>query len=392
MISDAGTTPRAADRRSPLETAGAFFASLDKLQLGMTVFLCVVGLVFIRSTGIQLDRGPRAFWFQLLWMAAGGAAYIGCSLVDPRSRRVRTAVLLAYPLAVLLLLLVLHPRIGIKAGGAYRWLGVGALRIQPSEFAKLGLILALSALLTTTIFNVNRLKGIAAAAVLTLLTFELIRREPDLGSATVCLPVALAIIFCAGMKRRYIICGAVAAALLGGAVALNETVGSKPFLTKYQRARINTFLHPDADRTGSGYNAYQAKLAVGSGGLTGKGIGSGTQTPLGYMPSSVSNNDFIFSVIAEETGFFGALVLICGYMLLVYAILRTAFVVEDDFGRSLCVGVATLFFTHMFINIGMNIGVMPVTGLPLPLVSYGGSFTVVALAALGMVQAVHRHR
>lgn len=392
MISGNGTTRRAAGTKSPLGKALSFVSSLDMLQVGMVLFLSVVGLVFIHSTGVQAGRGTASFWRQLFWLTAGLAVYVGCALADPRSRRVKTFAFLFYPLTMLLLAAVLVPGVGVRAGGASRWLGFGMLRIQPSEFAKLGLILALATLFSGISFDVNRPWSILAGIALTLIPFLLIVIEPDLGSALVCLPIYLAILFCAGLKWRYLVCGVIVVAALGGAFALNETMGPRPLLSKYQRARITTFLDPDADRTGAGFNARQAKLAVGSGGLTGKGIGEGTQNTLGFLPQSVANNDFIFSVIAEETGFFGALALICGYLLLVYSILRTAFVTEDAFGRSLCVGVATLLFTHMFINIGMSIGVTPVTGLPLPLVSRGGSFTVVALAALGLVQAVHRYR
>ena len=392
MISDTGTQHRAAAPQSPLEKVGAFLASLDKLQLGMALFLCAVGLVFIHSTGMQAGRGAASFWRQLFWMGAGLAVYILCAIPDPRKTRFKVMAFLVYPVTVVLLVLLLIPHVGVKAGGAYRWLGVGTLRIQPSEFAKLGMILALSVLFSGMMFNVNSLGGILSGAVLTLIPFFLIAVEPDLGSALVCLPVYLAILFCGGLKWRYIVCGIFAVALIGSAVVLNETMRFRPLLTNYQRARINTFLNPDHDRAGAGFNAHQAKLAVGSGGLTGKGIGAGTQNTLGFLPQSVANNDFIFSVIAEETGFYGSLMLLCGYMLLFYSILRTAFMTEDPFGRSLCVGVATLFFTHMFINIGMSIGVMPVTGLPLPLVSRGGSFIVVSFAALGLVQAVHRRR
>ena len=392
MLPGSGTPQSADAADSPLRRLFAFIASLDKLQLGMVLFLSAVGLVFIYSTGMQAGRGEASFRRQLFWLAVGAAGYFLCAVPDPRKDRVRVLASLIYPAAVLLLIPVLIPGIGIRAGGASRWLGVGALRIQPSEFAKLGLILALSSLFSGMMFDAGTLRGVGAALTLTLIPFLLIAVEPDLGSALVCLPVALAIVFCAGLKWRHILCGAFILALLGSAAVLNETMRFRPLLTKYQRARIDTFLNPELDRAGAGFNAHQAKLAVGSGGLTGKGVGEGTQNTLGFLPQSVANNDFIFSVIAEETGFFGALALLSGYALLLYSMLRTAFMCGDVFGRSLCVGVATLFFTHMFINIGMSIGVMPVTGLPLPLVSRGGSFTVVALCALGMVQGVYRHR
>ena len=370
----------------------AFAASLDKLQLGAVLFLSGVGLVFIYSTGMQAGDGAYFFRRQLLWLAVGMAAYFGCALPDLSRRRYRVIAVIVYMVTVALLILVLIPGIGIRVYGATRWLGAGPLRIQPSEFAKLGLILALSSLFSSMLFRIDRFGGPLAGAVVMLIPAALIVVEPDLGSAIVCVPVFLAVLFCAGLKWRHILIGVLAAALLTSAAVLNETMRISPLLSNYQRARIRTFLNPEYDRSGAGYNAYQAKLAVGSGGVTGKGIGEGTQNTLGFLPQTVANNDFIFSVIAEETGFFGALALICAYILLLYSILRTAFLTEDAFGRSLCVGASAMFFTHMFINIGMSVGVMPITGLSLPLVSRGGSFTVVSLALLGMVQAVHRHR
>ncbi len=368
----------------------AFVASLDKLQFGAALFLSCVGLLFIYSTGMQAGDGAHFFRRQLVWLAVGGAAYFGCAVPDLSLRRYRVLAAVVYAATIVMLVLVLIPGVGIRVYGATRWLGAGPLRIQPSEFAKLGLILALASLFSSMLFRIDRLGGPLAGALVTLIPAALIVVEPDLGSAIVCIPVFLAILFCAGLKWRFILIGVLAAALLASAVILNETMRFRPMLTNYQRARIRTFLNPEYARSGAGYNAYQAKLAVGSGGLTGKGIGEGTQNTLGFLPQTVANNDFIFSVIAEETGFFGALALICAYILLLYSILRTAFMTEDVFGRSLCVGAAAMFFTHMFINIGMSVGVMPITGLSLPLVSRGGSFTVVSLAMLGLVQAVHR--
>ena len=394
MILGTGTPRRAADAKS-MSTLGrilTFLASLDKLQLGMVLFLSAVGLIFVYWIGVEAERGTESFHRHLFWLVIGLAVYVLCALPDPRRSRIRILAFFVYPVTVLLLIPVLIPGVGLSVNGARRWLGFGLLRIQPSEFSKLGLILALSALFSGTIFDVNRPSGFLTAAGLTLLPFALIVAEPDLGSALVCIPIFLAILFCAGLKWRYLLCGIALVALVGGAAVFSEKVVGRSLLSNYQKSRIDTFLHPDADPTGAGYNVRQAKLAVGSGGVTGKGIGKGVQHPLGYLAKTVANNDFIFSVIAEETGFLGALALLSAYALLFYSVLRTAFVTEETFGRSLCVGVAALLFTHMFINIGMNIGVMPVTGLPLPLVSRGGSFTVVALAALGMVQAVHRHR
>ena len=376
---------------SLLERLRRFISSLDKINLLTVLFLSTIGLVFIYSTGIQAGYGAQFFHRQLIWLAVGFTAYILCAVPDPRRSGYRVIAVLLYLGSLVTLGAVLIPGVGIRVYGSTRWIGIGSLRIQPSEFAKMALILALAAVFSSREFRINRLSGILTGGVITALPFALIVVEPDLGSALVCVPVFLAALFCAGLKWRWILIGALAALCICGAAILNETMRIKPLLSDYQRNRILTFLDPERDRAGSGYNAYQAKLAVGSGGLTGKGIGSGTQNTLGFLPQTVANNDFIFSVIAEETGFFGALTLIVGYMLLFYSLLRTAFAADGLFGRLLCTGTAAMLFTHVFVNIGMSIGITPITGLSLPLVSRGGSFTVITLALLGMAQAVRRN-
>ena len=376
---------------SLVERFRRFISSLDKTNLLTVLFLCATGLVFIYSTGIQAGYGAFFFRRQLIWLAVGFAVYFLCAAPDPRRPKYRVTAILLYLGSLVLLGAVLIPKVGIRVYGATRWIGFGSLRIQPSEFAKMALILALAAVFSSREFRIDRLSGILIGGVITGIPFALIVVEPDLGSALVCIPVFIAGLFCAGLKWRWIVVGILATVFLLGAAVLNETMRIKPLLSKYQRNRILTFLDPERDRAGSGYNAYQAKLAVGSGGLTGKGIGRGTQNTLGFLPQTVANNDFIFSVIAEETGFFGALALITGYMLLFYSLLRTAFAADGVFGRLLCVGTAAMLFTHVFVNIGMSIGITPITGLSLPLVSRGGSFTVITLALLGMAQAVHRH-
>ena len=201
--------------------------------------------------------------------------------------------------------------IGVKVYGATRWLSIAPLgmRLQPSEFCKLALVMVLSAMFASPKIKVNRLPCLLLGAGTVALPFVLIVREPDLGSALILLPIYLAILFTAGLIWRYILLAGVAISILGGAVELNEAMQFRPMLKEYQRDRIRVFLNPELDSTDTGYNSYQARLAGGSGGLTGKGIGEGTQNTLGFLPQTVSNNDFIFSVIAEEVGFLGCLLL-----------------------------------------------------------------------------------
>ena len=382
--SRSGFRPRLAD----------FASGIDFIQIGALLFLIGTGLLFIYSTGAQIggDHAASFFFRQLRWIGAGGILWLFCSLIDYRKIQYRILAVLFYLVTIVLLVLVFF--IGVKVYGATRWLSIAPLgmRLQPSEFCKLALVMVLSAMFASPMFKVNRLPCLLLGAGTVALPFVLIVREPDLGSALILLPIYLAILFTAGLKWRYILLAGVAISILGGAVVLNEAMQFRPMLKEYQRDRIRVFLNPELDRTDTGYNSYQARLAVGSGGLTGKGIGEGTQNTLGFLPQTVSNNDFIFSVIAEEVGFLGCLLLLAAYLALFYSIIRTAFLTVDPFGRYLAVGIAGIFFTHCFINIGMSIGLAPVTGLSLPFVSYGGSFMLMGLAACGLLQSVYRYR
>lgn len=382
--SRSGFRPRLAD----------FASGIDFIQIGALLCLIGTGLLFIYSTGAQIggDHAASFFFRQLRWIGAGGILWLFCSLIDYRKIQYRILAVLFYLVTIVLLVLVFF--IGVKVYGATRWLSIAPLgmRLQPSEFCKLALVMVLSAMFASPMFKVNRLPCLLLGAGTVALPFVLIVREPDLGSALILLPIYLAILFTAGLKWRYILLAGVAISILGGAVVLNEAMQFRPMLKEYQRDRIRVFLNPELDRTDTGYNSYQARLAVGSGGLTGKGIGEGTQNTLGFLPQTVSNNDFIFSVIAEEVGFLGCLLLLAAYLALFYSIIRTAFLTVDPFGRYLAVGIAGIFFTHCFINIGMSIGLTPVTGLSLPFVSYGGSFFLMLMAACGLIQSVYRHR
>ena len=382
--SRSGFRPRLAD----------FASGIDFIQIGALLCLIGTGLLFIYSTGAQIggDHAASFFFRQLRWIGAGGILWLFCSLIDYRKIQYRILAVLFYLVTSVLLVLVFF--IGVKVYGATRWLSIAPLgmRLQPSEFCKLALVMVLSAMFASPMFKVNRLPCLLLGAGTVALPFVLIVREPDLGSALILLPIYLAILFTAGLKWRYILLAGVAISILGGAVVLNEAMQFRPMLKEYQRDRIRVFLNPELDRTDTGYNSYQARLAVGSGGLTGKGIGEGTQNTLGFLPQTVSNNDFIFSVIAEEVGFLGCLLLLAAYLALFYSIIRTAFLTVDPFGRYLAVGIAGIFFTHCFINIGMSIGLAPVTGLSLPFVSYGGSFMLMGLAACGLLQSVYRYR
>ncbi|MDD5728435.1 MAG: rod shape-determining protein RodA, partial [Victivallales bacterium] len=365
---------------------------LDFMQISAVSCLLVIGIIFIYSTGQQAGTPAalNAWWRQLQWIAVSIPVWILFTVID--YRRLKPLTVIFYLLSLILLIAVLF--LGPKINGARRWLFLGPLkfRMQPSELSKLSLILYLSALLSSRGFEPNRLRNLLITAAIILLPFMLTVVEPDLGSSLILLPSGALIVFAAGLRWRYIIIVTAAILLALGAEIANEAYEVYPLLKNYQKERVLTFLDPERDLNNRGYHQFQAKLAVGSGGMYGKGIGQGTQNTLGYLPQSVSNNDFIFSVIAEETGFSGCLVLVLLYLMLMFSLLRTAFLTPDPFGRYIAVGISGMFLTHSFINMGMSAGLTPVTGLPLPFVSYGGSFVMSAMCGLGICQSIYRQR
>jgi rod shape determining protein RodA len=309
---------------------------------------------------------------------------------------------------------VLIPHIGSMRFGARRWIDFGPFQFQPSEFAKLAFILAAANFLSRPPEELREPMIFWKGIGLLMLPFALILKEPDLGSALVLLPTGLMMMFVAGTPKRYLLkliggVGLLAILFLADVLFVPPGWWQIP-MESYQRDRLMVyfgrdythFAPPDAtpaelqrlhqQQLDDEYNVRQALISVGSGGLTGKGWRHGTQNALGYLPRAVAHNDFIFSVIAEEEGFVGSVIVLTLYAVILFAGLRIAGRARDRLGKIVAVGVVTLIFSHVFINIGMNIRIMPVTGVPLPLLSYGGSSVLCSLIALGILQNVHIHR
>ena len=392
----------------------AFIASFDWIQITALLFLLSTGLVFIYSTGVQVGTPAAALSFQkqlTQWIPLGAVLWLICSLQDYRKFHFKLGSICLFLLTTVTLLLVL--KIGSVSYGARRWLMLGSFRFQPSEFSKLSLILVLALLFSVPRFSGAKWLGIFFSGVLMLIPAFLIYREPDLGGTLILFPITGAMLLVSGLKWRWLLLVIVTAGVLffglralvladdpapaGQHTAVvakvskgEEKTKSRSLLKPYQKKRLRVFFKPNEDISNSGHNVYQSRLAVGAGGVWGKGIGNGTQNAWGYLPQTVSNNDFIFSVIAEETGFMGCLLLLAGYVVFFYSIFRTAFK-APPFGRMIAVGMGTMFFCHTYINIGMCIGLAPVTGLPLPFVSYGGSFFLMGMICMGILQSVYRH-
>lgn len=375
---------------------------LNWTLLGATVVLVTVGILFVKSAcSARETEELRSLWVGQLGFAALGAALMGALAFWDYRKWTRLAPWV-YAGMLAALVLVLIPGIGVERMGARRWL----FGLQPSEPAKLAVIVMLAWLLGRGHEWLRGARGLLTCGALAAVPAALILAEPDLGTALVLGPTVLAMLFAARVSPRLLGVGVLMLALGAGyevtmvRTALAEGVPPERSerllrwtgLREHQVKRVETFLYPMRDRRGSGYNAYQSEVAVGSGGAWGKGYGKGVQHRLGYLPAKVSVNDFIFPVVAEETGFAGAAVLIGLYFV---GILVPGFAVglrcQDDTGRLLCVGVVALLFCHVFINIGMTVRIVPITGLPLPFVSQGGTFMLVMMMAMGTLQSVAIH-
>ncbi len=388
---------------------------VDRLQIGAILGLMIVGAVFVYSATMVSESAAAADWYrqswirQIVWYALGAGLGSAVCLLDYRTLARWSYVL--YWGAILLLFAVLIPGIGSVRFGARRWFDLGFFQFQPSEFAKLAFILAQANFLSRPPDELRQGTNFLRALGLLALPFLLIMKEPDLGSALVLLPAGLAMMFVAGVPKKYLLRLAGVVGLLG-ALFLVDVLFAPPHwqikLEDYQRRRLLVFFGispaPPAhaskvdlerlrrQRFDDSHNVRQALISVGSGGLTGKGWRQGTQNALGYLPRAVAHNDFIFSVIAEEQGFVGSVVVLTLYGLVLFCGIRIAGQARDRLGKTMAIGVVALLFSHVFINIGMNIKLMPVTGVPLPLLSYGGSSVLSSLIAIGMLQNIYIYR
>ena len=363
---------------------GRFFARFDLMQIIPLALLLTIGMFFVHSTGQQVGgHHVELFNRQCVYLAAGVVLWFIFVMVD--YRWIGVFSLLFYPAVIAVLVLVLI--YGPVRNNTRRWIDIGPFSLQPSELGKMAVLFSVAWLASfKKVVNINRIRWIGLVLLLTVIPFLLICKEPDLGTAIVLIPLAAAILFAANLHWIYILF--IAVFCIGGPLIAYHS----PILKSYQKKRIDMFLNPESERFGGGWNVIQAEIAVGTGGMTGKGYRNGTHTMLGYLPPKVADSDFIFPVIAEETGFAGTFSLILLYGLLFFSILRTALLAPDLFGRYLCVGIAAILMTHVFINIGMCIRLVPVTGLPLPFISYGGTFLVAMLCYLGIAQSVYAHR
>ena len=367
--------------------AGVLRAGTARYVRNFNWFLAVAGLLValtgilcIRSAGLHAPDATGEFRKQILYLVLGVAAMLAISRVDYRTWQ-RWAPGL-YAVNLLLLLFIL--RGGHSAMGAQRWISLGPLgTFQPSEPAKLVIAIALAAVLCRGTYE--NLQEIYKPLLVVAVPALLILKQPDLGTSLVLVAIMTAELFFALPKL-----GDFGIYALGMLVVAAAALGTSAVLKPFQRARLFVFLNPKADPQGAGYNLNQSKIAVGNGEWFGRGLYHGTQTQLNFVPEH--SRDFIFTVLAEEWGFAGALTLLALYAALLYGGVRTMLAARDRFGFLLAAGLVGMLFFHVLVNLGMTIGIMPITGIPLPFMSYGGSAMLTDFIALGILLNIYSQR
>jgi rod shape determining protein RodA len=408
-------------------------SEFDFFLLFLSATLWIIGLFLVYSATHIYDSGPlvHSTRNQIVWVALGLLTILIVTSIPTRVYYSLSYVL--YGLSLLLLLYGVFT--GVISKGAERWIAIGGLRLQPAEFAKIGLVLALARYLSTKTLSLERITSFIVPCVLIFVPFVLIIKQPDLGSALIMAAISLPIFYWAGLTILEIffltsplLSLALSAVplilaftskappgigeaipwgiffivlcvilyltrppmfLLVSVIVLNlftagiTTVVWNGFLQDYQKKRILSFINPEADPVGAGYQVIQSKVAIGSGHITGKGYLKGTQTRLSFLPEQ--HTDFIFSVLGEQFGLFGCTAVLILYLLLIIRGYTTTQYVKNSFSNLVIVGSVSLLAFHVFINVSMTVGMMPVVGVPLPFLSYGGSFTLTIAILVGFV-------
>jgi rod shape determining protein RodA len=350
---------------------------LDWLMVITSLFISAMGVLQIYSaTRDTLWRD--AWWKQIVFVTAGLVLMWLIAVVDYHSLMGRVPIL--YLLSMLTLLAVLL--VGTKVFGSRRWIPILGFTFQISEFVKLVLILLVARFLTELRSETLDWRELVKLSSLVFLPMILVVKQPDLGTALTYLPILAIGVYLAGLRREYLV--------VIGLLAVFALPLSWNFLEDYQKARLISFQYPDRDPRGTGYQTIQSKIAVGAGGMWGQGVAKGTQTQLRFLP--VPHTDFIFSAFAEEHGFVGVVIVLALYFVLLMQIIQNAQTAPDRAGMYICMGVVALLVFHLLVNVGMVVGRMPVTGIPLPLMSAGGSNTLSTYLMLGLVNNVRLRR
>ena len=362
-----------------MQTFLEHFRRFDWFLLGAVAVLITMGLVTLFSL-----RDASTFPFferQLVWSAIGFAALVFLSFLDFRFFRAQSGVVLGlYLISILLLVFVVVSKVTFR--GISAWIQIGNIFIQPVEIAKLALVILLAKFFSNRHIEIYRIRHLIVSGMYFLIPTLLVLLQPDLGSALVLVAIWFSIIIFSGMKLRHIF-------LLGIASVFVAGIAWSFLLAPYQKSRITSFVNPYQDPKGAGYQMIQSMIAVGSGGVWGKGLGYGSQSHLNFLPEA--ETDFVFAAFAEEWGFVGVSAMFFSFLVLLARIIWIGMKSSDSFSRLYTLGFAAFIFSQAFVHIGMNMGVMPITGITLPFVSYGGSSLVSILAGIGILQNIKIH-
>lgn len=360
----------------------SIFKNTDYIILILALLLSIIGIVGIYSAGINSTSSGDEYIKQIIWVSVSLVAMFVVWMLDYHVSSI--IGIIGYPICLILLVAVLFmPEIN----GASSWFVIGSIQIQPSEFMKIAYILMLAKYIdyvhTKGKDAINKFRYIAVALCIFAVPVALIMLQPDFGTALVFASITFFMLFKSGLSYKYVV--ALILVVIIAAPLLYFFV-----LSDYQQERIQVFFNPEQEPLGAGYNAIQSKIAVGSGMIFGTGLGKGTQTQWGYLP--VKSSDFIFSVISEELGFILSAAIVVIFVVLLYRILKIAETSKDRLGSVMAIGVFGMLFFHFLENIGMTIGLMPITGIPLPFVSYGGSSMLTNFIALALVLSISSRR
>lgn len=353
---------------------------MNWLLFASMIALATFGVIAVYSaTFFKTDD----YWHkQATWVAIGVGTFIVTSLID--YRWIKWAALPMYLISIVFLILT-YTSLGEEHGGAKCWLNLKVITFQPSQLCVIAGILVVAFFLSQ-FRKLHPFIKLCLVAAIVLGPMALILKQPDFGMTMVWVPVVMAMLFLGGIPKRYLI-----AIILIGLAALPLAINF--VLKPYQRDRIVSFLDPEIDPKGTSWAINQSLIAIGSGGFAGKGFKApNTQVEQGFLPGTTVHTDYIFSAIAEQWGFIGGVVLLGAFALLLISLLFTAFKAADEFGLLITIGFAAQIFFHVYQNVGMTIALMPITGLPLPLISYGGTFLVMIMFGLGLVNSVWVHR
>ncbi|MBQ7901462.1 MAG: rod shape-determining protein RodA [Clostridia bacterium] len=357
------------------------YTDMDFVLIALSLVCAVFGLVMISSAVNSMDGGSNYIIIQTVAMVLGIIMMLILTTIDYENLGNITKII--YIGCILLLVAVLVVGTGREDVGSKSWIRFGPIGIQPSEFVKIGFIITFSKHAASVKDEINRPKNIFLLCLHLLIILGLIMLQPDFGTAMVFTVIFIGIMFVSGISYKYILTAV-------GAIVAAVPLAWNFFLQDYQKNRILVFLNPESDPLGSGYHVIQSKIAIGSGQIFGKGLYQGTQTQLGYLP--VKHTDFIYAVVGEELGLIGCVIVAALLFAIVFRCIYNSKVAKNDFSSNICIGVACMFMAHIFENIGMCVGLMPVTGIPLPFFSYGGSSLITNFVAIGLVLSTYMRR